>query len=236
MSAMRSVSTLLAILLLGTFSLSARAQIPVTDVGAIAQLVAEVNTLMQDLNTARQDLAQAQQQYQSMTGERGMQQLLAGTVRNYLPTNGPQLQAALQGSGSGYALGADVRAAVTSNALLSAQQVGAMSPDEQAALQEARNCAGLQQAIAQEALVNTSNRFAAIQLLINAIPQATDQKGILELAARIGAEEGMLQNEQTKLNVLAQAAQGGEWARQQRARERVVAGIGSLRSLPAMGL
>jgi hypothetical protein len=46
----------------------------------------------------------------------------------------------------------------------------------------------------------------------------------------------MLQNEQTKLNVLAQAAQGGEWARQQRARERVVAGIGSLRSLPAMGL
>ena len=60
--------TLLTIVLLSAVSLAARAQIPVTDVGAIAQLVAEVNTLAQDLNTARQDLAQAQQQYQSMTG------------------------------------------------------------------------------------------------------------------------------------------------------------------------
>ena len=222
MAAMKFYPALLALLLLSAVSLSAHAQIPVTDVGAIAQLVAEVNTLAQDLNTARQDLAQAQQQYQSMTGDRGMQQLLAGTVRNYLPTNGPQLQAALQGSGGGYALGADVHGAVSSNAVLSAQQVAALSPDEQGAL--------------QEALVNSSNRFSAIQLLIDAIPQATDQKGILELAARIDAEEGMLQNEQTKLNVLGQAAQGGEWARQQRARERAVAGIGSLRSLPAMGL
>jgi type IV secretion system protein VirB5 len=236
MAAMKFYPALLALLLLSAVSLSAHAQIPVTDVGAIAQLVAEVNTLAQDLNTARQDLAQAQQQYQSMTGDRGMQQLLAGTVRNYLPTNGPQLQAALQGSGGGYALGADVHGAVSSNAVLSAQQVAALSPDEQGALQEARSYAALQQAVAQEALVNSSNRFSAIQLLIDAIPQATDQKGILELAARIDAEEGMLQNEQTKLNVLGQAAQGGEWARQQRARERAVAGIGSLRSLPAMGL
>jgi type IV secretion system protein VirB5 len=236
MAAMKFYPALLALLLLSAVSLSAHAQIPVTDVGAIAQLLAEVNTLAQELNTARQDLAQAQQQYQSMTGERGMQQLLAGTVRNYLPTNGPQLQAALQGSGGSYALGADVHGAVTSNAVLSAQQVAALSPDEQGALQEARSYAALQQAVAQEALVNSSNRFSAIQLLIDAIPQATDQKGILELAARIDAEEGMLQNEQTKLNVLGQAAQGGEWARQQRARERAVAGIGSLRSLAAMGL
>jgi hypothetical protein len=46
----------------------------------------------------------------------------------------------------------------------------------------------------------------------------------------------MLQNEQTKLHVLGQAAQGDEWARRQRARERAIADIGSLRTLPAMGL
>ena len=236
MTAMKSVAKLSVVLLLSSFSLAARAQIPVTDVGAIAQLVAEVNTLEQELNTARQDLAQAQQQYQSMTGSRGMQQLLAGTVRNYLPTNGAQLQAALQGSGAGFALGADVRGTVSNNAVLSPQQVAALSAGEQDAVQQARRYAALLQAIAQEALVQASDRFAAIQVLINAIPQATDQKGILELAARIAAEEGMLQNEQTKLNVLGQAAQGGEWARRQRARERAVADIGSLRSLPAMGL
>src|SRR5580698_7305731 len=112
MFAMKLTKTLVAIALLSVVSVAARAQIPVTDVGAIAQLVAEVNTLAQDLNTARQDLAQAQQQYQSMTGQRGMQQLLSGTVRNYLPTNAAQLQAAQQGTGSTYALGADVYAAV----------------------------------------------------------------------------------------------------------------------------
>jgi type IV secretion system protein VirB5 len=73
-------------------------------------------------------------------------------------------------------------------------------------------------------------------VLIDAIPQATDEKGILDLAARIDAEEGMLQNEQTKLNVLGQAAQSGEWVRRQRARERAITDIGSLRTLPAMGL
>jgi type IV secretion system protein VirB5 len=235
MFAMEFAKNLVVIALLSAVSLAARAQIPVTDVGAIAQLVAEVNTLAQDLNTARQDLAQAQQQYQSMTGQRGMQQLLSGTVRNYLPTNSTQLQAAQQGTGS-YALGADVSAAVNSNAVLSAQQVAAMSTAEQGALQEARRNAALLQAVAQEALASASSRFSAIQVLIDAISQATDQKGILELGARIGAEQGMLQNEQTKLNVLGQAAQGDEWARRQRVRERAVADIGSLRTLPAMGL
>jgi type IV secretion system protein VirB5 len=236
MFAMKPTNTLLAIVALSAVSLVARAQIPVTDVGAIAQLVAEVNTLAQDLNTARQDLAQAQQQYQSMTGQRGMQQLLSGTVRNYLPTNSTQLQAAEQGAGSAYALGADVSAAVNSNAVLSAQQIAALSPNEQGALQEARRNAALLQALAQEALANASSRFSAIQLLIDAIPQAADEKGILDLGARIAAEQGMLQNEQTKLNVLGQAAQGDEWARRQRTRERAVADIGSLRTLPAMGL
>lgn len=236
MSALRSLAVVLVVLFICGIPLSVHAQIPVTDVGAIIQLLTEVNTLEQQLNAARQSLAQAQQQYQSMTGGRGMDQLLAGTVRNYLPTNGSQLQSALQGSSGNYALGTDVRVTVATNSVLSAPQVAALSPDEQDALQSARRYAALLQAIAQEALVRTSNRFAAIQTLIDAIPRATDQKGILELAARIDAEQGMLQNEQTKLNVLGQAAQGGEWARRQRAREQAVASIGSLRNLPAMGL
>ncbi len=90
--------------------------------------------------------------------------------------------------------------------VLSAQQVAALSPAEQDAVQAARRNAALVQAISQEALAHTSDRFASLQLLINAISQAADQKGILDLVARIAAEQGMLQNEQTKLNVLGQAA------------------------------
>ena len=60
--------------------------------------------------------------------------------------------------------------------------------------------------------------------------------GELDLQARIGAEQAMLQNEHTKLMVLYQAAQAEEVARRQRASELAIANIGSLRRLPAIGL
>ena len=46
----------------------------------------------------------------------------------------------------------------------------------------------------------------------------------------------MLQTDSTKLNVLYQAAQAQEWARRQSALEQVVAGVGNLRTLPALRL
>ena len=70
---------------------ASRAQWAVVDVGAIAQLVQEVATLQQQLQTAELTLTNAQQQYQAMTGNRGMQNLLSGTNRNYLPTTWSQL-------------------------------------------------------------------------------------------------------------------------------------------------
>ena len=88
----------------------------------------------------------------------------------------------------------------------------------------------------RQALEATSERFEALQDLINAIPGAEDQKAVLELQARIGAEQAMLQNEHTKLMVLYQAAQADEVARRQRASELAIANIGSLRRLPTIGL
>ena len=84
----------------------------------------------------------------------------------------------------------------------------------------------MRQALAQEALANSSSRFAALQSLIAAIGTATDQKGILDLQARITAELGMLQNEQTKLQVLSQAGDALTAANAQRNLERSIAGQG----------
>jgi type IV secretion system protein VirB5 len=92
------------------------------------------------------------------------------------------------------------------------------------------------QATAQQALTTISGRFASIQQLIGAIGGARDQKAILDLQARISAEQGMLANDQSKLQVLYQAAQAQQWALQQRNREQAIADIGSLRRLPPMGL
>jgi type IV secretion system protein VirB5 len=153
-----------------------------------------------------------------MTGARGMEQLLSGTVRNYLPSNWTQVSAA--------ATSPDTQSIVASNAVLSPQQLSAMPPAAQQMVQASRQWTGLQQSMSRQALANTSNRFASLQTLISAIPSAADQKGILDLQARISAELGMLQNEQTKLQVLNQATQAQAAALEQQAREQAISGHG----------
>jgi type IV secretion system protein VirB5 len=161
-----------------------------------------------------------------MTGDRGMEQLLSGTVRNYLPSNWTQVTGALQGSGGFSALSADVQGIITANAVLSPQRLATLSPGGQQLIQNSRQWSAMQQALSHQALANASNRFAAIQTLIAAISSATDQKGILDLQARISAELGMLQNEQTKLQILNQATQAQESSLRQLGREQVIDGHG----------
>jgi type IV secretion system protein VirB5 len=205
---------------------AAHAQWAVVDVGAIAQLAKEVATLRQQLSTAEAQLAQAKLALESTMGNRGMQSLLSGTPRNYLPTSSSQLLGASQGLGAYPGLSSDVRAAMSGNAVLSPSQLSALSPADQQQIVADRQAVALHQAIAQEALANSSGRFASLQTLINAIPTATDQKAILDLQARIGAELAMLENEQTKLYVLIQASDAQRAANAQREREQAVAGQG----------
>jgi len=206
---------------------AAQAQWAVIDVGAIAQAIQEVATLKQQLTTIEQQLSQAQQQYQSMTGSRGMQLLLSGITRNYFPASSSQLMAALA---------TPIQTTVNTNAVLTSQQMASFSPAQQQQVNATRSNAALLQVTTSQAYANSSNRFASVQQLINAIPTATDQKGILDLQARIQAELGMLQNEQTKLQVLFQLVQAQDMALRQRAREQALSDVGSVRNLPPIGL
>jgi type IV secretion system protein VirB5 len=224
MKSMPAVVLLVLVLTLGLCP-PAKAQFAVIDVASLAQLIQEVQQMQQALQTAQNQLIQAQQEYSSITGLRGMQNLLSGINRNYLPGTWSQLPTALA---------TPLRSQINSNAVLTPTQVAALSPAEQQVLTSSRTNAALLQVASQDAYATTSSRFASVQQLINAIPSATDQKGILELQARIQAEQGMLQNDSTKLNVLYQAAQAQEWANRQAAREQVVASVGNLRTLPAL--
>jgi type IV secretion system protein VirB5 len=227
------LGTVLLLLLTPT----AHAQFAVIDVRAIAQLAQQVQTMRQQLDTARNQLTEARTTLEAMRGARGMEQLLAGTVRNYLPEDWAALDAVLNQRSAAYAgLSARVQAILNLNAVLSPAQLDALSPYEREQIEAARRMAAMLQALTRDALSSTSARFAALQQLIAAIRSAGDQKAILDLHARIAAEQGMLQNEQTKLDVLYQTAQAEEWARVQRSREQAIADIGSLRRLPSMGL
>src|SRR5258708_17859151 len=156
-----------------------------------------------------------------------MEQVGRGTERNYLPANWAAFQTAAQGGAAGYpGLTAGVRSAVQLDTVLSSRQLQGLSTRVSAQLQAGRESAALLQGLTHEALANSSGRFVAIQQLIDAIGRANDQKGILDLQARIAAETGMLQNEQTKLQVLYEGAQAEQWAHAQRLRELAVVGHG----------
>ena len=216
---------------------AAHAQWAVVDVGAIAQLIQEVQLIQQEVSTAQNELAQARSTYQAMTGGRGMQNLLGGVNRNYLPTNLNDLRAVLQGANANFPqLAAQIQQVSGAMAILTPAQVAGLSPAEQSQLLAARQNAALLQALAGQALTTTSTRFANLQQLIGAIGGATDQKGALDLQARIAAEQTMLANDQEKLQALYRAADAQELARLQSAREQAIADIGSFRALPPMGL
>jgi type IV secretion system protein VirB5 len=210
------------------FAPSAHAQLAVIDAPAVAQLVQQVQQIEQAIATAKSQLLQAEQQLQAMRGDRGMENLQSGINRVYLPSDWSQLAGAAQGNGGAYAgLAANSQGLVGVNAVLTPQQLAAMSPTDRQQIVAARQWTAMTQAVSQAALANSNGRFATMQSLINAIPTASDLKGILDLQARIAAELGMLQIEQTKLQVLAQSLQAQEAAGLQQQRELGIAGQGS---------
>jgi type IV secretion system protein VirB5 len=216
---------------------SASAQWVVVDPTSLTQLLIQVQQISQEITLAERTLTQAEQAYTAITGNRGMQNLLSGTNRNYLPANWNELSGAMSGGGGTYAaLGSDVTATVSRNAVLTSAQTSQLSANELESLAQRRQAVALLEALARAALANNSNRFSALQTLINAIPSATDQKGILDLHARVAAEQTMVSNDQEKLATLYQAAQVAAETERERADEKAIADIGHLNQLPPMGL
>jgi type IV secretion system protein VirB5 len=215
----------------------AHAAMAVIDISAIRQLVQQVTTLRDQLAAARDQLGQARQAYASMTGTRGMERLASGITRNYLPPDWAALSDVLADTSASYgALARELTALERGNAVLSTAELAGLSPELRAAVEASRRAAAASQVLTREALQATSRRFATVQSLIDAIGTATDPKAVMDLSARIQAEQAMLANEQTKLATLHQALAAEQAVRLQQAREQAARDVGSLRRLPPLGL
>ena len=98
------------------------AGIPVIDVAAIAQLTQQVQYWLQQIQLMQNQLNQVQQAYRAVTGPRGMQNLLAGTARNYLPPDWNEMISVLNNTSNTYnGLSSQVQAAMNANAVLHAR-------------------------------------------------------------------------------------------------------------------
>jgi type IV secretion system protein VirB5 len=215
----------------------ARAVMAVVDVRAIAQLAQQLRTLQAQAATLREQLTETRAQLAALTGGRGMERLLAGTPRNYLPADFAELEAAARGARTAHGpLAAAIEALIAERAVLSGAALARLAPEARASIEAGRREAALAQALTREALAATSARFAAHDTLIAAIGAAGDLKAILDLQARIAAESTMLANEGAKLAVLFEAAEAERRARAHERRERALRDVGRLRALPPMGL
>ena len=229
MSARRFAAAVFAcVVALTPLSAPRAAGIPVIDVAAIAQLIQQVQYWMQQIQLMQNQLTQLQQTYGTLTGPRGMENLMAGAARNYLPQDWNEMLQVIHNASSTYAgLSSQVQAAMTANAVLSATQMDAMSPQQRQFVDDGRAAAALLQVLSRAAYQSTSDRFGALQTLINAISRAGDMKAVADLQARVQSEQAMLQNEQIKLQTLYQAAQAQQWVQEQRTREAAINSIGT---------
>ncbi|WPH23875.1 type IV secretion system protein [Variovorax paradoxus] len=230
---------LAALFLAATASLAplhAKAGIPVIDITAVANLIQQVMYWQQQISGMQKQYDQLKESkdqltrtHNAMTGSRGMEQLLPTSelARNYLPPNYGELMGTLNGSSGSYAgLASQVQSIMKANSVLSGTQLEGLSPELRQVVEQGRQSAALLNGMTQNAYQNTSQRFSALQLLIDRIASAPDPKAIQDLQARIQAEQNMLTNEQTKLQSLYQIARAEEAARLQRAREQVISGHG----------
>ena len=230
MSARISWGVLLVIGLAALTPKAAHAQLTVIDPAAIAHLIEQYEVLQDQLTTALD-------QYNSLTGDRGMQHLLEGIARNYLPADWATLNQILDGANAAYGDFADeLHRLIGDHAILTDEELARLSDADREHLEHSRQTAAMLQALSHDALQTTSERFDTLQGLIEEIGEAEDPKAIMDLQARINSEQAMLANENTKLQTLYQAAQAEQWSQRQQRSEQAIHDLGSLRDLPPLDL
>lgn len=203
--------------------------VPVIDVAAIAEAIKQYEQMVQQLEQLQAQLDQAKKLYSSMTGDRGMQDLLANEARNVIPTNWQETLAQM-GGGDVTGLAKQIRdnaSRIDANLINDLLTSGTADASRGFA-----NSAASAQASAGTVYDNAAGRYARLQSLVDAIGTAQDAKAIADLQARIEAEQTMLQNESIQMAALAQAADAQARIERQQVRELTLDKASSNNALP----
>jgi hypothetical protein len=205
----------------------------VFDAQAMTANMQQLANWAQQLQQMRAQLTQQTGTLQAMTGNRGMGNVLplANSMRNYLPQGAGDMMGVLNNTNNSYSgMGNQIQALVKNNAILSNTSLTNMNmlPAQAKLLADRRTNAAAIQSIAAQGMANASARFAYLQSLMSQINTTTDPKAIAELNARIGAEQTMMTNEQTKLQQTISLMQSQDAITQQQRNEMAIQQTGSV--------
>ena len=203
---------------LASFSPASRAQgIPVIDIANLIQTITQVLNDVTKIANQVEQIQALQSQLASINGMRNLGNIFdSSALKNYVPANAYNLVNAVDSSGYGGLTS-------TSKTLRDAQMLyncldraGSARTECQASLAQPYQQKGL----LQDAMKAASGRLDQIKSLMTQINGTGDQKAVLEIQARIGAENAMLQHEMSQVQMLTGMADSEERIARSRDRER----------------
>ncbi|NAW34022.1 type IV secretion system protein [Halomonas alimentaria] len=179
--------------------------IPVIDVSSLTQQILQVQHMLNQIEQLKSQLATANKELDSMSGVRG----LGNVIDSAYDT----------------AVNVDPNQVLSDAGIRGANEHGLS--DEVADLYDSGNqntATWLGQS--QKSLEQAQDRFSELTGLVAEVNNSPDQKDILDLQARIGAEQVMLQNEMAKLSMLRSQAEANQALHAQRVQQMRVASSG----------
>ena len=203
---------------LASFSTTSQAQgIPVIDIANLIQTITQVLNDVTKIANQVEQIEALQSQLASINGMRNLGNVFdSSALKNYVPANAYNMVNAVDTGGYGGLTS-------TSKTLRDAQMIyncmdraGGARTNCQALLAQPYQQKGL----LQDAMTAASGRLEQIKSLMTQINGTSDQKAVLEIQARIGAENAMLQHEMSQVQMLTGMADSEERIARSRDRER----------------
>ncbi len=192
------------ILVLALFGLSETAQsggIPVIDVANLTQTITQVGHMVTQITKLQSQLETAQRHLDSINGSRGY--------------------------GSWARIDYDTALSTTPADTLKSYEINNGEywnlDSKTAAIYDAENQdAAIYLEQSQDALSQSKARYSTLNGMVSAVDTATDQKDIMDLQARISAEQALLDNEKIKLYAMnAENEAKAEMRRRERIQRRI---------------
>lgn len=186
---------------------------PVIDNTLIAQQikshVAEISKMVEQINQLKVQYDQLQRTYTAITGTRNLGDVLNNPLlRNYIPADWRDVYGSIKDGGYAGLTG-------TGKAIRDSNKVfdicaGMNDPTAKKACERQTVKAAQDAAFTAEAYDKTKDRLKQIEDLMRMVNTTSDQKGALEAIARLQAEQAMIQNETTRIQLYKMLAETEE--------------------------
>ncbi|MES3026292.1 MAG: type IV secretion system protein [Pseudomonadota bacterium] len=209
---------------LASLACPVRAQVLVHDPGAVAQLISQAQTAIAQLEQLREQVGQAERLYESFNDLSQVntiaQNLLTPELRKLVPELS-QYQAAAKGD-----LAALGHLAARAQAIRRESQLYAPDDPAAAELLEASGArAARDMALGEKIGEISDERLEGLEDLRAALDVADNARAVMDITARLAAEQAILQNDQVRLQGLLIMRDAEERLQAQREREAAAATI-----------